>query len=94
MQPVEKKGKTKSGKAGGGGQPAEKAATYPPKNSSSSYYGEEGLVDYEPESPAIYLGGDEDDIPPDYDYWPAHEGGPAQSINRLTSLVHNKALRG
>jgi hypothetical protein len=76
MQPIQKKGKAKAGKAGGGGQLAEKAVNNPPKNSPSSYYSEEDLVDYEPESPAIYLG-DEDDMSPDYDYWPAQEDGPA-----------------
>ncbi len=42
--------------------------------SYSSFYGDEDLVDCEPESPARYLG-DEGDISPDYEYWPAHGDG-------------------
>ncbi len=54
-------------KAGGKGQPAEEAANYPSNIKYSSFYGDEELVDCEPESPARYLG-DEGDISPDNDY--------------------------
>ncbi len=75
MQPVEKKSK-KYRKAGGKGQPVKEAANNLSNIDYSSYYGEQGLVDYEPESPAIYLG-DEGDMSPDGEYWPAQEEGPA-----------------
>jgi hypothetical protein len=72
-------------KTGGKGQPAEEAANNPSKSNYSSFYGDEELVDCEPESPARYLG-DEGDISPNYDYWPAHENG-SDTIIQSTSNI-------
>jgi hypothetical protein len=59
--------KKKARKAGGKGQPTKEVANNPSSNNYSSFYGDEELVDCEPESPARYLC-DEGDISPDYDY--------------------------
>jgi hypothetical protein len=84
MHPVEKKAKKRQ-KAGGRGQPTEEAANNLSNISYSSFYGDEELVDCEPESPARYLG-DEGDILPDYDYWPAHGDGPDTIIQSMSNL--------
>jgi hypothetical protein len=72
-------------KAGGKGQPAEEAANNSSSLNYSSFYGDEELVDCEPESPARYLC-DKGDISLDYDYWPAHGNEPDAIIHSMSDF--------
>ncbi len=76
---------TKARKADGKGQPAEKVANIPSSINYSSFYGDEEIVDCEPESPTRYLC-DESDISPDYEHWPAHGNGSDAIIQSMTDF--------
>jgi hypothetical protein len=75
----------KTGKAGGKNQPIEEVENNPSSNNCSSFYGDEEIVDCEPESPARYLC-DEGNISPGYDYWPAQGKRPDAIILSMTDF--------